>query len=101
MRELNKIFSVKAEPETTPSLSDIIQKEKAEQTVSEYLFTTELRGHCRRIFDSVVNRKGHAPTPLQAIQGCPWNSIAMFEVRCIPARRDSAWGRGLRGGHAG
>ncbi|MBM3302136.1 MAG: hypothetical protein FJY85_19565, partial [Deltaproteobacteria bacterium] len=58
MRELNKIISVKPEPETTPSLSDIIQKEKAERTVSEYLFTAALRGHCKRILDCVVNRKG-------------------------------------------
>ena len=58
MRELNKIISVKPEPETTPSLSDIIQKEKAERTISEYLFTPALRGHCKRIFDCVVNSKG-------------------------------------------
>lgn len=58
MRELNKIITVKSEPETTPSLSDIIQREKAERTVSEYLFTSALRGHCKRIFDCVVNRKG-------------------------------------------
>src|SRR5512136_2833873 len=59
MRELNKIISVRTEPpETTPSLPIIIQKEKAEQTVAEYLFTPALRGHCKRIFDRVVNRKG-------------------------------------------
>jgi len=57
MRELSRIISVKPEPETTPSLSDIIQKEKAERTVGEYLFTPALRGHCKRIFDCVVNRK--------------------------------------------
>ena len=58
MRELNKIITVKPEPETTPSLTDIIQKEKAVQTVSEYLFTTALRGHFKRIFECVVNDKG-------------------------------------------
>ena len=58
MRELNKIIAVKPEPETTPSLSDIIQKDKAQRTVTEYLFTPALRGHAKRIFDSVVNRKG-------------------------------------------
>ena len=58
MRELNKIIVVKPEPETTPSLSDIIQKDKAERTVSEYLCTTALRSHFKLIFDSVVNRKG-------------------------------------------
>lgn len=58
MRELDKIITVKAEPETTPSLSDIIQKEKAIQTVSDYLFTTALRAHFKRIFECVVDRKG-------------------------------------------
>ena len=59
MRELNKIITVRSEPpETTPRLSDIIQKEKAGRTVSEYLFTTVLRGHSKLIFDSVVLRKG-------------------------------------------
>lgn len=51
MRELGKVITVKPEPETTPSLSDIIQKEKAVQTVSEYLFTGALRDHFARIFD--------------------------------------------------
>lgn len=58
MRELNKIIALKPEPETTPSLTDIIQKEKAAQTVSEYLFTSALRGHFKRIFECVVNDKG-------------------------------------------
>lgn len=58
MRELNKIITVKAEPETTPSLSDIIQQSKAALTVSEYLFTPALRSHAKRIFDCVVNGKG-------------------------------------------
>lgn len=58
MRELNKIITVKPEPETTPSLTDIIQKEKAAQTVSEYLFTAALRGHFKRILECVVNDKG-------------------------------------------
>ena len=58
MRELGKIITVKPEPETTPSLTDIIQKEKAVQTVFDYLFTTALRGHFKRVFDCVVNCKG-------------------------------------------
>ncbi|HOC57135.1 MAG TPA: DUF6079 family protein [Verrucomicrobiota bacterium] len=58
MRELGKIITTKPEPETTPSLTDIIQKEKAAQTVSEYLFTASLRGHFKRIFDCVINDKG-------------------------------------------
>ena len=58
MRELGKIITVKPEPETTPSLTDIIQKEKAVQTVSEYLFTAALRGHFKRVFDCVVNVRG-------------------------------------------
>ena len=58
MRELNKIITLKPEPETTPSLMDIVQKAKAVQTVSDYLFTAGLRGHFKRIFDCVVNDKG-------------------------------------------
>jgi len=58
MRTLGQIISVKPEPETTPSLSDIIQPEKAARTVSEYLFTASLRSHFKRIFDCAVNRKG-------------------------------------------
>lgn len=58
MRELNKIITLKPEPETTPSLMDIVQKAKAVQTVSDYLFTTGLRGHFKRIFECVVNDKG-------------------------------------------
>jgi len=58
MRELGKIIAVKPEPETTPSLTDIIQQEKAVRTVSDYLFTPALQAHFRRIFDCVVNRKG-------------------------------------------
>jgi hypothetical protein len=58
MRELGKIISIKPEPETTPSLGDIIQKEKAARTVSDYLFTPSLRAHFKRIFECVVNRKG-------------------------------------------
>jgi Family of unknown function (DUF6079) len=58
MRELGKVITVKPEPETTPSLSDIIQKEKAGRTVSDYLFTPSLRAHFKRMFECVVNRKG-------------------------------------------
>jgi hypothetical protein len=58
MRELNKIISVKPEPETTPSLPVIIQKGKAVQAVSEYRVTAALRGHLKRVFECVVNDKG-------------------------------------------
>ena len=58
MRELNRIITVKPEPELTPSLAVITQKEKAVQTVSEYLFTPALRTHFKRIFDCVINDKG-------------------------------------------
>src|SRR5271166_2742205 len=58
MLELNKIITLKPEPETTPSLSQLIQPEKAQQTVSEYYFTAALRSHFKRIFDSAVNRNG-------------------------------------------
>jgi hypothetical protein len=58
MRELNKIITLKPEPETTPSLPDLIQAVKAKQTVSEYRFTATLRAHFKRIFDTAVNRQG-------------------------------------------
>lgn len=58
MRELNEIIVLKPEPETTPSLSQLIQPERAQQTVSEYYFTAGLRSHFKRIFDSAVNRNG-------------------------------------------
>ena len=58
MRELGKIITVKPEPETTPSLADIIQRDKAVRTVSEYLFTAALRVHTKRVLDCVVNDKG-------------------------------------------
>jgi len=61
MRELTKIMKVRSEPpETTPRLSDIIQKEKAGQTVSEYLFTTALRGHAKLVFDASSTAKARA-----------------------------------------
>ena len=58
MRELEKMITLKPEPETTPSLTEIIQKEKAVHTVSDYLFTPALQSHFKRIFDCAVNRKG-------------------------------------------
>ena len=58
MRELNKIIAVKPEPDTTPILPVIIQRDNAARAVGEYLFTPSLRSHCKRIFDCVVNGKG-------------------------------------------
>ncbi len=58
MRELGQIITVKPEPETTPSLTDIIQSEKAVRTVSEYRVTAALRGHIKRILECIVNEKG-------------------------------------------
>jgi hypothetical protein len=57
-RELDKIITLKPEPETTPSLAKLIQKGNAAQTVSQYYFTPSLRAHFKRIFDCVVNAKG-------------------------------------------
>ncbi|HUT58784.1 MAG TPA: hypothetical protein VNA25_13135, partial [Phycisphaerae bacterium] len=57
-RELAKIISVKPEPDTTPLLSRLIQRENARKTVSEYLLTPSLRVHLKRVLDCVVNRKG-------------------------------------------
>ncbi len=57
-RELAKIISVKPEPDTTPLLSRLIQRENARKTVSEYLLTPSLRAHFKRVFDCLINRKG-------------------------------------------
>jgi len=56
--ELSRIITVKPEPETTPSLPQLTQQDKACQTVSQYYFTPSLRSHFKRVFDCVVNRKG-------------------------------------------
>lgn len=58
MRELGQIITLKPEPETTPSLNEIIQRDNAVRTVSDYLFTAALRSHIKRILDCVVNGKG-------------------------------------------
>jgi len=58
LRELSKIITVKPEPETTPSLPQLIQQDKARQTISQYYFTSSLRSHFRKVLDCVVNRKG-------------------------------------------
>ena len=36
LREISKLISLKPEPQTTPSLSLYIQKDKAKECVSEY-----------------------------------------------------------------
>ncbi|WP_337287272.1 hypothetical protein [Candidatus Methylomirabilis sp.] len=58
LRELSRIITVKPEPETTPSLPQLIQKDKACQTVSQYYFTPSLRSHFKKVFECVINRKG-------------------------------------------
>ena len=55
---LSKIISLKPEPETTPTLNQIIKKDAARQTVSDYLFTPSLRAHAKRVFESAVHNKG-------------------------------------------
>ncbi len=58
LRELSKIITVKPEPETTPSLPQLIQENKACQTVAQYYFTPSIRSHFKKVFDCVINRKG-------------------------------------------
>ncbi len=58
LRELSKIIVVKPEPDTTPSLQQLIQQARAPQTVSQYYFTPSIRSHFKRVFDCVANRKG-------------------------------------------
>jgi len=55
---LSKILSLKPEPQTTPTLNQIIQQSEARQTVSDYLFTPSLRVHAKRVFECVVHGKG-------------------------------------------
>jgi len=55
---LSKILSLKPEPQTTPTLNQIIQQSEARQTVSDYLFTPSLRVQAKKIFECVVHSKG-------------------------------------------
>jgi hypothetical protein len=57
-RELGKIISVKDEPQTTPSLAQIITRAKARETVDSYKITSTLREHFKRVFECAVHRKG-------------------------------------------
>lgn len=55
---LGKIVSLKPEPQTTPTLNQIIQQSEAKQTVADYLFTPSLRVHAKKVFECVVHGKG-------------------------------------------
>ncbi|MCX6880254.1 MAG: hypothetical protein NTW21_41585 [Verrucomicrobia bacterium] len=55
---LSKIISLKPEPQTTPTLNQIIQQGEARQTVANYLFTPSLRSNAKKIFECVVHGKG-------------------------------------------
>src|SRR5437763_1445008 len=57
-RELSRIISVKPEPQTTPTLDEIVQPERAQRTVNGYKFTPTLRNHFKRIFECAVHQKG-------------------------------------------
>jgi chromosomal replication initiation ATPase DnaA len=57
-RELGKIISVKDEPQTTPSLAQLITKAKARETVDNYKITPALRDHFKRVLECAVHRKG-------------------------------------------
>jgi hypothetical protein len=58
LRELFRLIEPKAEPQTTPSLSQSIEQGNAEACVSEYYMTPALREHLKRVFECVVHRKG-------------------------------------------
>ena len=58
LREISKLIGLKPEPQTTPSLSLYIQKDRAKECISEYYLTPSLRAHFKRIFESVVHRQG-------------------------------------------
>ena len=58
IRPLNRIITVKPEPQTTPSLAQAITRAKACETVSDYHFTPSLRAHFQRVFECIVHRKG-------------------------------------------
>src|SRR5438270_9333164 len=57
-RELGKILALKPEPQTTPSLAQIIQPAKARETVADYRITATLREHFQRVFECAVHKKG-------------------------------------------
>src|SRR6266536_813397 len=57
-RTLKQILRLKPEPQTTPSLDQIVQPGRARQTVADYRVTTTLRDHFKRVFECVVHRKG-------------------------------------------
>jgi hypothetical protein len=58
LQPLSSILSLKAEPQTTPALNQIIRREEARDTVSNYLFTPTLRAHAKRICECAVHAKG-------------------------------------------
>jgi hypothetical protein len=58
IRALDKIITVKPEPQTTPSLAQAITRAKACETVGDYHFTPSLRAHFQRVFECIVHRKG-------------------------------------------
>ncbi len=55
---LSKILALKPEPETTPTLNQIIRRDRSRETVANYLFTPSLRSFAKRIFECAVHQKG-------------------------------------------
>jgi hypothetical protein len=58
IRALDRIITIKPEPQTTPSLAQAITRAKACETVSDYHFTPSLRAHFQRVFECIVHRNG-------------------------------------------
>jgi len=58
LRERSRLIEPKPEPQTTPSLAQLIERSNAKACVSEYYTTPALRDHLKRVFECVVHRKG-------------------------------------------
>jgi hypothetical protein len=57
-REIGKIISIKDEPQTTPSLAQLIDRANASTTVDNYKITPALREHFKRVLECAIHRKG-------------------------------------------
>src|SRR5437762_1774412 len=55
---LSTILALKPEPETTSTLNYIIERARARDTVTNYLFTPSLRAHAKKLFECAVHNKG-------------------------------------------
>ena len=89
-REISKIIAVKPEPQTTPSLLQAITRDKARETVGDYLFTPSLRSHFKRIFECLVHRKGQGFW-VQAEYGAGKTHFLATLIDLLLWREEKAW----------